>query len=166
LIITDSIEYNTISNNAKIAYSNDIDLIIDENNTTYSWNTSNIIDLSTMSLSTNSWSINLWSNYTIVVNSTSWLASWKTLTIKPGNIFKFKDNFSYSISWKLLVLGSSSENVIFTSYNDNSVWISVWSWTPIKWAWSHFYIYWTWTAWTIFDYVQVKYASLIDYMIE
>ena len=111
-----------------------------------SWNTQNGFYVSQFNLLASSGT--LWQE--ILVNGWT-LANGKTLTILPWVVVKIKVNQSLSISWNLQSKWTNTENIIFTSQNDNSVWESLWTGTPAKWDWQYMSFTYAWTNSSVLD---------------
>ena len=124
--------------------------------TTFAW----VVNITTDITTNTTWSS---SNEYVIQNSIS-LISWKTLTIQAWTIIKINDWVAINISWKLLAIWNTSSKIIFTSYNDNSVWQALGTWTPAKWAWNYLYFYWAWANNSELNYTEIRYWGIYDSM--
>ncbi len=146
--------------NALIIYSYNIDPFFISTNNSFWTNTSNKININSLgTMTASTWTIQGYSNVDYVISSTHTIASWKTINIWPGAIIKFSGSSAWiMVNWVLNTLGNTSNNVIFTSINDNSVWQVLGSWSPTAWSWRDIYFDWSWANASVIDYTQIKYA--------
>jgi len=151
-----SFSWNTISNNGKIMYSDNLDLLKAE--TVVTWNTIKVAEIEDLWMTWSTWTMisNRWA-YDIVAKWAWTLPLWKTLTIEPWTVIKINPSISITINWNLQSKWTSWEKIVFTSYDDNSVWQSLWTWTPAKWSWWYFYITWAWVNGSEFSYNEIRY---------
>ena len=152
-----SISGNSVFSNSLAVFSYDLEPFISSANNSISWNTNNSFYANNFSIDSSSWFLdNPYGDF--VIDWWGTLLSWKTLNINEWNIFKMDNNNGYiSIKWNLQAIGTSSDNIIFTSLDDNSVWQALWSWTPSPWDWYYFILDQSWSNDSILDYIQLKY---------
>ena len=180
---TNTINNNTIDGNQSWIYlwsynwSNDVTWNTIQNNTEYwfndlglQWRVDWVVWNNTFSWNWISGYVARWMNISdteAIIDGTQWdiviiwsgtLSNWKTLTILPWTIFKIKTSISLYSYWKILANGTSEEPIIFTSINNNSVWESLWTWTPNTSDWWWIKMSWDWSNWSILDYIEVSYA--------
>ena len=147
---------NQVLNNGNPIYSENVEPYLVWSNTTITWNIWERLWISFEMVST-SWTIKnyAWHNYHVI--SSKSIDSWETLTIEPWNIFKVDFWRNIQIAWNLQAIWTELNPIIFTSYNDNSVWDTEWTWTPSPWDWSYIIINSSWSDATVLDYVEIRY---------
>jgi len=149
--------WNTITNNGKILYSNSVDLLL-QGNTTISWNIINAAEISNSAMSVSTWTITSngwWFDIVAVGNWT--LVPWKTMSIEPWTVIKVKPGILMSINGNLKSIWTSWEKIVFTSYDDNSVWQPLGTGTPAKWSWWRIRFSWVWSNDNEFTYTELRY---------
>jgi hypothetical protein len=156
------ITWNTIQNNTVFWISSDNLHIWEEWKTT---STSNIFsnNIYWNIVSTWMWIIEDitidWTVNDIIISWWGQLLPWKTLTIKPWSVLKFKWDWKAYIQWKLIAEWTELEPIIFTSINDNSVWQALWSWSPETDDWKWIILENSWSNESILDYTKISYAK-------
>lgn len=153
-----TISGNTVIGNAFPIIAPNLEPFLPSYNNIITWNSFNTFFAFNFAIDSTSWYLDN-PNGDITVTDWGALWSWQTLTINEWNIVKIAQTaYVIRIEWNLQAVWTAwTGNITFTSTNDNSVWESLWSWSPVAWDWIGIEFQDAWSNNSILDYTKLKY---------